>query len=91
MAGQDSAVEESRVLIKAQTRNLVERLSRTEEAQGNRGGRIGKSACEDQASYPGEQARSASGRRGGVTIDSLLQAVGEVGIAGGSTFALSPR
>ena len=45
----------------------------------------------DDDAASGERVGSASGRRGGVNPDSLPQAVGEVGIVGGSTFALSPR
>ena len=86
-----------RALIEALKRALEERLSRVEAAQESRGARIRRSTSEDQASYldddaaSGERVGSASGRRGGVNPDSLPQAVGEVGIVGGSTFALSPR
>lgn len=95
MVDQDSAVEDVRALLGAQTRISIESLSRVEASQESRGGRIELSISEDQASYPAgaaaeERAQSPSGRRGGATTGSLLPAVDEVEVARGSTFALSP-
>ena len=85
-----------RGLIEGQTRTLVERLSRVEVAKECRGGRIRRSASEDEASYvdnaaaSGKRVGPASGRLGGVTHNSLPRAI-EDEITGDSTFALGPR
>lgn len=96
MADLESAVEELRALPQAQTRVLVERLSSIEAVQKSAGGRIEGSLGEYKSSYldgavAGELVGPTFGRRGGFTTNSLLRAAGEVGIAGGSIFALDPR
>ena len=89
MADRDNAVAELKALLEAQTKTLVGRLMRVEAAQENIGGRTGRSVSEAGAdNVPEAEAAgsAASERRGGVETDSLLQAVGEVEIRGG-TFA----
>lgn len=93
VADQDGAEINTRALLEVQTRVLGERLSLIKAAQEGIGGRMERSVSGDQPSYldgPAnrERAGPASGRRGGVTTDILLPAVGEVRI---STFAISPR
>lgn len=82
MADKDIVVEEWGALREAQIGTLVKRLSRIEPVtRGRIKGPVGK----DPPTYldgavAGDRAGSALGCRGGFTADSLLSAVGRLGL-----------
>lgn len=85
-----------KALLEGQTRALEKRLSCIEATQESTSGRAKRSFGGDQSAYlddasAGERAGSAFSRRDEVVVDSLLPAIGKVGIAGGSNLVMGFR
>lgn len=93
---QDHVVNELKALLEAQAatqaRASEELLSRIEASRESTGGLEKGPVGGDWPSYStgadtGERAGSSSSHRGGVIVESLLRAVGEVQIARGGSLA----
>lgn len=96
MTDSDYRVEALKALLETLARTFEETLSRIDASRENTGGLKEGPVGGDQTSYPkgagtGEQAGSASGRRCGAIIDSVLLAVGEAATARGSDTAIGSR